>query len=79
MAPVGTSVMAVKDGTVERLSKDNFGKDVIVMRFNDGTYARYMHMNSVGVKVGDTVKGGEEIGKSGSANGVAHLHFEAWN
>lgn len=79
MAAYGSNVYAAKEGTVVRIGRDNWNTPVVTIRHNDGTYTRYMHLSSVSVNVGDTVKGGVGIGKSGSANGVAHLHFEAWN
>lgn len=38
----------------------------------------YAHMDTVGVKLGDTVRRGQQIGSVGTANGhyLAHLHFE---
>lgn len=79
MTRYGSNVYAAKEGTVVRIGRDNWRTPVVTIRHNDGTYTRYMHLSGVSVNVGDVVKGGQGIGKSGSANGVSHLHFEAWN
>ena len=79
-APVGTPVHAVKDGTIERISKDNFGTPVATIRHDDGTYTRDMHLQPGSIRggVGDRVTGGQQYASSGTANGVAHLHHERW-
>ena len=35
----------------------------------------YTHLSKANVKAGQTVKKGQALGRSGSANGVPHLHF----
>lgn len=78
MAPAGSSVRASKDGVIERIGTDNWGTPAVTVRHPDGTYSRYLHLGEVQSKVGDEVKGGQQIGLSGRANGVAHLHYEMW-
>lgn len=86
--PIGTSVYAVADGTVYLARCDSKGCGVdagsggkmIWITNDDGTQARYLHLDSYLVKAGDRVTAGQEIGKSGnSGNGQAHLHFEFHN
>ena len=78
-APVGTPVYAVKDGVVVRHSRDNFGKLVVWIRHNDGSYTRDMHLQEGSALPVDTpVKGGQKYALSGTANGVPHLHHERW-
>jgi len=79
MAPSGSPVYAAKDGKVEKIGSDNFGQPTLTIKHPDGTYSRYLHMKENSYKVGDSVKGGQQVGTSGSANGVDHLHFERWN
>lgn len=79
-APVGTPVYAVRDGCIVRHSRDNFGKLVVVIRHDDGTYTRDMHLQEgSALPVGTRVKGGQQYANSGTANGVAHLHHERWS
>lgn len=78
MAPVGSPVYASKEGTVVKIGKDNFKQPTITIKHPDGTYSRYLHMHGIDMKVGDKVQGGQQIGTSGSANHVPHLHFERW-
>ena len=78
MAPQGSPVYATKDGTIVRFGKDAFGQPTVTVRHADGTYSRYLHMRDRYGKIGDTVRGGQQIGTSGTANGVAHLHYEYW-
>ena len=42
-----------------------------------GVQSLYAHLSSIGVKVGDAVKKGQEIGRTGSTGlaGGDHLHF----
>lgn len=52
----------------------------VVLDLGDGIYAQYSHMKngSVAVKVGDTVRKGQEIGRLGNSGNTseAHLHFQ---
>jgi hypothetical protein len=73
----GTAVLAAADGQV--VSVDG---DWIKIQHNDGVQTWYEFFQSKRVRVGDKVKRGDEIGKSGSGNegkpGISgdHLHFE---
>jgi murein DD-endopeptidase MepM/ murein hydrolase activator NlpD len=78
MAPRGTPVYAPDDGKVTKIGTDNFGQPTMTIEHPDGKSTRYLHMGDNSVKVGDTVKGGQQVGTSGSANGVDHLHVERW-
>lgn len=87
---VGQPVYAVADGTVTRAAMGNtrcsFGENttkewsnVVEITHADGTISGYWHMASqdVKVKVGDTVKAGQQIGAVNSCGYAygAHLHF----
>lgn len=83
-APVGTSIHAVDDGTIYKLS-GAYGSEStmtngyrVYLRSSDNEYS-YMHMKTVDVKVGDKVKSCDKLGTSGSANNVAHLHLGVLN
>jgi biotin carboxyl carrier protein len=77
-APEGTTVVAVTAGTITKITPgDSSGRfqgiQVTLQGKNNAFF--YTHLSSVAVKVGQKVKKGQVIGKSGSANGVPHLHF----
>lgn len=85
--PINTPVRAVADGVVERvLWNGGYGKYVQI-KHNNSLTSFYAHLNSWDVKVGDVVKQGQEIGKSGNTAGKGsdgkimttgpHLHFGA--
>lgn len=73
----GSSVVAAASGEVE-VAKSVSGYGNMVQIKHQTLRTRYGHLQSIGVKQGDTVSQGQEIGKLGST-GVstgAHLHFE---
>lgn len=88
--PDGTSVRSIADGKVVRsdmVDYKGYGNFIIVEHTVDGQkiYSAYGHLTKRLVNVGDTVKKGEEIAKSGGGQGLAgggglstgpHLHFE---
>ena len=82
-AAVGTEVLAVEDGTVESIYKDNIlsGTEIVV-NHGDGLKTVYRFVTETsGLKVGDKVEKGEVIATVAEANGNeykdgAHLHFE---
>lgn len=85
--PIGSQIIAARSG-VAVLVRDNFtdndhGKDqgnAIVLLHKDGTYALYAHLTQHGglIKVGQSVKQGEVIARSGNSgeSPEAHLHFQ---
>ena len=90
--PVGTLVRATRDGIVVDY-KDNFYEggisDDLRSRANfvgilhsDGTVGQYVHLDYHGVKVkiGDRVRRGDVIGRSGDIgfSSGPHLHFEVY-
>lgn len=86
-AAEGSPILAAANGTViqaQPYTDGNGGGSRITIKHNDGTYStKYMHLQTIGVKVGDTVAAGQQIGTAGSSgNGKAsgafgaHLHYE---
>jgi murein DD-endopeptidase MepM/ murein hydrolase activator NlpD len=88
--PVGTPILAVRDGTVMDVEEDfNRGgadRDKFLDKANhvrilheDGTMTVYAHLDmaSVGVRRGARVRAGQQIGRSGSTgfSSGPHLHF----
>ena len=88
--PVGTDIVAARDGIVFDVASTNFkgGPDrseyaelanVVRILHDDGTYALYAHLNwnSIRVRPGDRVRAGEYIADSGNTGFTSgpHLHF----
>ncbi|WP_031080640.1 M23 family metallopeptidase [Streptomyces sp. NRRL WC-3549] len=78
-AASGSSVVAVGAGTVVEAGWGGAYGNNIVLRMTDGTYTQYGHLSSIGVRVGQHVTSGRQIGLSGSTGNSTgpHLHFEA--
>lgn len=76
--PKGTDVYASNNGKVLRAEKDSSYGNYILLDHGGGIYTLYAHCSQLLVKVGDTVKKGDVIAKSGDTGHVTgpHLHFE---
>ena len=79
-APKGTPIVAVNDGTIERLGRDRRGGIVIYLRDATGRFVYYYaHLSryAPGLKVGERVARGQKIGEVGSTGRSTgpHLHF----
>ncbi|MPY36319.1 peptidoglycan DD-metalloendopeptidase family protein [Streptomyces adustus] len=76
--PTGTSVKAVAPGRVVDAGwGGSFGYQVVI-RHADGRYTQYAHLSAISVKAGQSVGGGQRIGRSGATGNTTgpHLHFE---
>jgi murein DD-endopeptidase MepM/ murein hydrolase activator NlpD len=77
-APTGTSVRSVGDGVVDFAGVQNgFGNVVFVKHRNSNTTV-YAHLSRIGVKRGQSISQGQNIGAVGSTGWATgpHLHFE---
>ncbi len=81
--PSGTQVVAAHGGTVVKTGGNGAGDgpaygNAVVIKHGNGTYSQYAHLSRVTVKIGQIVKTGQEIAKSGSTGNSSgpHLHFE---
>lgn len=82
-ASLGTAVVAALSGKVEKIDTTDDGVEIIINHQN-GLKTVYSNLDpAVSVKVGDTVKKGQKIGKVGNTTLRAayesygnHLHFE---
>jgi murein DD-endopeptidase MepM/ murein hydrolase activator NlpD len=81
--PIGRIVKSALDGVVERLGTNivtgRSGKGMLVGH-DDGRKTYYGHLSNFIAKVGQQVRGGEGIAKSGNTGRSTgpHLHFETW-
>lgn len=77
-APEGTPIYAPMDGKVSRVYSQEAGGNVLVVDHPGGYRTVYAHLDSALVKVGETVKQGQQIARSGSSGVVSgpHLHWE---
>jgi murein DD-endopeptidase MepM/ murein hydrolase activator NlpD len=81
--PVGTVVKAAHSGVVVKAGPNGGGDgpaygNAIVVKHANGTYTQYAHLSKVNVRIGETVKTGETIARSGNTGNSSgpHLHFE---
>jgi murein DD-endopeptidase MepM/ murein hydrolase activator NlpD len=77
-APVGTPVRSVGDGVVEFAgSQGGFGNVVYIKHRNQHTTV-YAHLSRIGVRKGQSVGQGDQIGAVGATGWATgpHLHFE---
>ena len=85
--PIGTAVHAIRGGRVvaveERFADTDtatYHENWVMIRHSDSTVARYIHLTPAGalVEVGDVVRQGQLIARSGSSGspGGAHLHLD---
>ncbi|HEY9368217.1 LysM peptidoglycan-binding domain-containing M23 family metallopeptidase [Streptomyces sp.] len=78
MASSGTNVRAVGAGTVVSAGWGGAYGNEVVIQHADGSYSQYAHLSSLAVSAGESVRGGQQIGLSGSTGNSSgpHLHFE---
>lgn len=77
-APIGTPIVATKDGVVVSSGwEGGYGKCIIIDHGN-GTSTRYAHASALLVTVGQPIKAGQVIAKMGSTGWStgSHLHYE---
>ncbi len=79
---VGTPVVAVLDGVVERINPDptHSGGRYVIVKHDNGFQSEYMHLDRISgeLKRGEVIKGGTflgTLGTSGIYNSEPHLHF----
>lgn len=73
----GTPIYASRGGQVVEAGYHSSAGNHVIILHDNGLYTYYMHMTSIGTKVGATVKTGESIGTVGSTGNSTgnHLHF----
>jgi murein DD-endopeptidase MepM/ murein hydrolase activator NlpD len=77
-APRGTPVYAYTNGKVVTAGWGNMTGNYVVIDHGGGLRTKYLHLSSISVSVGQTVKVGQKIGGVGSTGYSTgnHLHFE---
>ncbi|MFD7597508.1 peptidoglycan DD-metalloendopeptidase family protein [Kitasatospora sp. NPDC059812] len=81
VASTGTPLRAVGNGVVVKAGNGGAYGNEVEIKLADGHFAEYAHLSSIGVKIGQAVKAGQQIGLSGATGNVTgpHLHFEIRN
>ena len=77
-AGTGTPVLAAAAGTVTFAGANGGYGKMVEIDHGNGLATRYAHMSQVGVSVGQSITGGQQVGLSGSTGRSTgpHLHFE---
>lgn len=78
-ARTGTKIVAVDNGTVQKVQTGGpYGKHITV-NHGGGLASLYAHMSSMAAKAGESIKQGGRIGAVGATGNVTgpHLHLEA--
>ncbi|GAA4853482.1 M23 family metallopeptidase [Luteimonas vadosa] len=79
-ANTGDKVLSVADGVVSFAGRRSGYGIVVEVDHGNGYVTRYAHNSRLVARVGDLVRGGQEIAKAGSTGRStgAHVHFEVW-
>jgi murein DD-endopeptidase MepM/ murein hydrolase activator NlpD len=77
-APTGTPIFAVANGVITETGWAGAYGNRTVETLADGTELWYAHQSEIGVKVGQAVIGGQQIGQVGSTGNTTgpHVHLE---
>jgi murein DD-endopeptidase MepM/ murein hydrolase activator NlpD len=77
-APSGTPIFAIANGVITSTGFDGSYGNKTVETLADGTEIWYAHQSEIGVKVGQKVIQGSQIGRIGSTGNVTgpHVHIE---
>lgn len=82
LAARGTPVVAIEDGTIERMQNGGLGGITVWLRGNGGDAYYYAHLDAwaPGLAVGEQVLAGDQLGVVGTTGNapahIPHLHWE---
>ncbi len=82
MSPCGSPVIAVTDGTIQRLASSGAGGTSLYLKASNGDVFFYAHLRGYapGISAGKPVSAGQVIGSNGNSGnargGPCHVHFE---
>lgn len=76
-AKVGTPIIASNDGKIVLVKDRFYSGGTVIIDHGQGIFTCYFHMSKFGVKVGQKIAKGQELGLSGVSGRVTgpHLHF----
>jgi len=75
-APIGAPVVAVSNGTVTRAGFSGDAGRLVAVRHASGYESLYLHLSSVGVRVGQRVSQGDLVGRVGSSGLSTGPHLD---
>lgn len=79
-APVGTPSFSPQKGVVTRVNFGNsrYNGNCVEVKYADGTLAKWLHMEKITVKEGQTVNAGDQVGLVGNTGRSfgPHLHYQ---
>jgi murein DD-endopeptidase MepM/ murein hydrolase activator NlpD len=77
-APQGTPIKAINSGRVILAQNSFYDGNIVTIDHGQGVLSLYLHLSKMEVKVGDMVKAGQTIGRSGSTGRASgpHLHLQ---
>ncbi|MEN8169136.1 MAG: peptidoglycan DD-metalloendopeptidase family protein [Pseudomonadota bacterium] len=76
-APTGSAIIAPAAGTITETGDYFFNGNTVFIDHGEGLITMFCHMDSIGVKIGQTVARGETVGTVGMTGRVTgpHLHW----
>ena len=75
-APTGTPVIASNSGKVEYTGNHYISGKIIIINHGIDIFSNYLHLSETSVSIGDYVKKGQVIGRSGATGRVTGPHLD---
>jgi murein DD-endopeptidase MepM/ murein hydrolase activator NlpD len=76
-APLGTPVFAANSGVVKMAENLFYSGNVVIVDHGNSIFTIYAHLSRIGVKTGQQVEKGQQLGLTGASGRVSgpHLHW----